>query len=402
MRAESPKPAERSGPAQAGRAAERDQQLSALLDRLDAEDAADAERSNRRAARSRYRRASVGMQVHHPGGSSTNRKVTTRDLSAGGMSFVHNGYMHTGTRVDVNLPRFVGGEDVVAGRVVYCGHIAGTWHTVGVKFNCKVFPKLYLDPDQAGGSSIDATQPQAIRGRVLLLEEVELDRRLFAHHLRKTQLELTQAESLDEAESKIKEKADSPERFELVVAEVRLGDGGMPPAEIVSRLIATGCRVAVCSAETDPEVLRAVQKAGAVGILRKPYEPDKLLGNLVDWLGIHSGGDAIVSTLADQPDMRPLLTEFVGKAKALGQVLTDAARADDFDRVRSVCMVLRGSGTGYGFAAVTEAATEVLEMVDKTKSLSDASAVIERLRAICGRVSDAAPEDDEGHPAIAA
>ena len=339
----------------------------------------------------------MGVLVHHPGGTSTPRHVLTRDLSAGGLSFLHNGYMHTGTRVDMNLQRFVGGEDTVSGRVIHCAHIAGTWHTVGVKFNAKVFPKLYLDPDQAGASTVDATQPQAIQGRVLLLEDAELDRRLFAHHLRKTRVELTLCETLDDAEAQIKRRAGGPEAFELAVVEVRLSNvtPAVEPAAVVTRLVATGVRVAACSAETDPKVLQAVKEAGTIGVLRKPYDPDRLLGNIVDWLGLDTGGDRILSSLADQPDMRPLLTEFVGKAKLLGQALAEAVRNDDFDRARNICITLRGSGAGYGFHAVTEAAGEVLQLLETSKSLANAGGIVDRLRAVCARVTDAGPAEDD-------
>ena len=392
MQIKSDNPANKGRPAANSKDAERERQLAALLDRLDAEDANDAGRVNRRAARSKYRRMNVSVAVHHPGGSTTNRSVRTRDLSAGGLSFIHNGYLHIGTRVDVSLPRYVGGEDTVEGRIVCCNHLAGTWHTVGVKFNCKVFPKLYLDPDHAGGAAVDATQPQAIHGRVLLLEETELDRRLFAHHVRKTRLELSVAESLDDAVAQIKNHPEGADGFDVVVAEVRLA-GGAQPAEVAKRLMSLGCRVAVCSAETNPTVLQAVQEAGVAGVLRKPYEPEKLLGSLVEWLGIDAGGgDAIVSTLADQPDMRPLLTEFVGKAQALGKALAEATRAGDVDQARSICITLRGSGAGYGFQAVTDAATEALDVLESTGGLANAKTILERLRAVCGRVSDAAPD----------
>jgi CheY-like chemotaxis protein len=392
----------------AASAAERKQQLDALLDKLDARDATSNGRRDRRSMRATYRRGDVRIIVHHPGGSITDRRVLTRDLSAGGLSFLHAGYLHIGTRVDVNLRRHVGGgEDAVRGTAMHCEHIAGTWHAVGVKFDRRIFPKLYLDPESTPGLDLDARQPAGIAGRVLLLDDSELDRRLMAHHLRRTKVELTAVATLVEACAALAGQShDNP--FELAVVDLNLADAEarLEPAEVVRRVVETGVpKVASCTAETDSARIRAVREAGCCGILTKPYDSEQLLASFANWLGMGNssdGRDTINSSLADQPEMRPLLVEFVEKAQKLGLAMAEAREKNDLERCRSVVLALRGSGGGYGFTVVSEAATDAITNLEASQDVTEAGVALDRLQDICRRLSAEPTDAGENEAELAA
>lgn len=408
-RTTNPSPSRQAHEAQAART--RREQLDAILDKLDARDAASDGKTGRRSMRASYRRSDVSISVYHPGGSTTERRVLTRDLSAGGLSFVNSGYLHVGTRCETSLRRFVGGgEDLVRGQVMHCDHIAGTWHTVGVKFDRRIFPKLYLDPGDVEGVNMEGCQPSGISGRVLLLDDNELDRRLVAHHLRRTKIELTGVATLADAAAAVAgQQGDNP--FQLAIVDLNLAgeEAELGPAEVVRRLIDVGVpRVAACTAETDTARLRECREAGARGILTKPYDAERLLASVAEWLGVGSSGstDAITSTLATQADMLPLLQDFVEKAKKLSQAIKQSAEADDLQRVRSLLLGLRGSGGGYGFQPASEAATEAIKSLEATMSLSDSAVQLDRVHDVCGRLTAEADEadasDQSDPPAMAA
>ena len=365
--------------------------LDALLDLLDARDAADAGREGRRAVRCRYRRTDVEASVHHPGGSTTERRVLTRDLSAGGLSLIHNGYLHVGTRVDATLRRHSGGADTVRGQVVHCSHISGPWHAVGLKFDRKLFPKLYLDPDAAADFDSNAGQPELVAGRVLLADANELDRRLVAHHLRRTRVELVGVATADEAEAALREAA---EPFGLVLADAGLGE------EAIGRLgsAAGGATLAVCTAES--------QEADGEGpapadVLRKPYDGERLLAQVGRWLGRGGGGGdsaagPIYSEMAGQAETGELLEAYVAEARRLAESIKASLDAGDADACRSACVRLRGSGGGYGFAGLSAAADEAVRAIEATAALSDAAGPLDRVRDLCARLSDGRP--GEGTP----
>ncbi|MEM1013672.1 MAG: response regulator [Planctomycetota bacterium] len=382
---------------------ERDQQLQSLLDRLDAKDAVDDGRRDRRSARATFRRSGVRITVHHPGGSSTERSVLTRDLSAGGLSFIHGGYLHIDTRCDVELGRYVGGKDSVRGIVQRCDHIAGHWHTVGVKFDRRIFPKLYLDPEHADSAELDVRNPQSICGRVLLLDDSELDRRLMQHHLRRTRVELTGVATLaDAVEAIAGQSADNP--FKLAIVDLNLAgeDASLAPGEVVSRIVnAAVPKVAACSAETDAGKLKEARDAGVCGVLNKPYDTERLLTCIATWLG--SAGlsidskEAIFSTMAAQPEMKELISEFVQKARDEADRLRTAAEAEDLATCRAIAVGLRGGGSGFGFAAVSDAASELVTGLDSTMSVSDSAVALQRLQEVCGRLSADAEQSEDAN-----
>ncbi len=124
--------------------------LEAVLDKLDAHAKTSPQSTKRRTTRYRYRRFRVPVRVYHPGGTIIMRHVHTRDLSAEGLAFLHNGYLHVGTQLDLTLRRLPGPEgealqDTVHGTVVHCLHVGGSWHTVGVRLEGRIFPQLYVD-----------------------------------------------------------------------------------------------------------------------------------------------------------------------------------------------------------------------------------------------------------------
>ncbi len=385
-----------------------EEQLQALLDRLDAKDAADNGKSGRRSARITYRRSGVGLLVHHPGGSITERTVLTRDLSAGGLSFIHGGYLHVGTRCDVTLNRYIGGEDTVRGQVQHCDHIAGSWHTVGVKFDRRIFPKLYLDPENANVLEVDARNPQTVSGRVLLLDDNELDRRLMQHHLRRTKIELTGVSKLSEAcEALANQSAKNP--FVLAIVDLNLAgdEADVPAEEVVRRVLDVAVpRVAACTAESNQETLRRVREAGACGILSKPYDAEKLIASVAGWLansgGASSDGEKIHSTVSSQAEMRPMVVDFVNNAASLCSDLQSAVTSDNLAKCRALCVSLRGGGTSFGFTPVTEAAAEAVVSLDATMSVAEAAVAIQRLQDICSRLSGDPEGETEDDVAMAA
>ena len=358
---------------------QRRQLLEALLNKLDAQAAADPARVERRNTRVNYRRFSVPIRIHHPGGTSALRNVLTRDLSAGGLSFIHNGYVHINTRIEALLRRHEGGEDVIHGVVMHCQHIGGTWHVVGVKLDKRIFPKLYVDPDQAGPLT-------SVTGSVLHLEAQDLDRRLFAHHLRNTSVALTGCTTLEEARQHLHHKP-----FDLVVLDLNLDTtDDDEAASIVDQIRDTGFTgpIAVCTAETRPALLAAVESKGIVGLIRKPYEAQAIITALGGWLsGPKEAGKPIHSPLADQPDSRILVSEYTRKTKVLIRDLRDAIARQDVQKCRTICLILKGTGSGYGFPQVTTAADEAITILDKTSSLAESEARLQTLLSVCARLS---------------
>lgn len=354
----------------------------ALLDRLDAADAENPAKNRRAMARIPFRRTDVACRIYHPGGSMTTAAIATRNLSVGGTSFLYHGFLHKNTKIELVLARRLGGEDVIAGVVTHCQHIVRSYHLIGMRFAAKIFPKLYLDPADwnalSDGAPVDAA---TLSGHVLHLDESEMDRLLLTHHLSGTKIDLTSVATPAEAVERIKAKLP-----DVVLCDA--ATGGV--AAVVKLLRDAGFHgpVGLLTAETAPAAMKAATEGGAAAVLAKPYDAGKMLSMLGTWLSSGAAeGEAIYSTLAESPATKPLIEQYVQRVRVLVRDLQKAVQGGDLKSVRAVCQTLRGTGAGFGFAAVTQIAKEAVTTLDETQSVNEAAAHLQQLEMTCRRLT---------------
>lgn len=360
-----------------------DAERKAILDRLDAADAENPNKNRRSMARVPYRKTDVACRIHHPGGSMAVTTVAMRNLSAGGASFLYHGFLHKSTKIELVLNRRLGGADLAAGVVTHCQHIHRAFHLIGVRFNAKVFPKLYIDPadwtELGDGTPVDAG---GLFGSVLHLDEQQMDRLLLQHNLAGTKIDLTSVATLAEATAALKAKP-----ADCVLCDTA---DGQPPAGVVAALRASGYvgPIGVVTAESAPAALKAAMAAGANAVLAKPYDLQKLLSLLCPWLSTGPEQvEPIFSTLPDSPATRPLLEQYVRRVGELTRDLRRGINGADLKTVRGVCQTLRGTGTGFGFVALSQIAKDAVETIDATSSFQDALVHLQRLEQTCRRLS---------------
>jgi hypothetical protein len=386
----------------------------------------------RRPQRVAYDTAAVAVRITHPGGGSRSSAVYAHDLSTGGLSFLYPGFLHAGTAVSVALRKHAGGEAVAHGRVVWCRHVGGLWHGVGVGFVGPISTVDFVDP--AGPAATIAPivtpgnvaplemkpegdrEPGGLAGRVLYLEGQELDQGLFLHTVRRTRLKVTAVGNVASAVS-----AAAAGDFDLVCVELNLGPrqptGERAMAEI--RAAGYGGPFVIVTAETGDRLEAALAAAdGGTGeprVVAKPYAASELLTTLAASLADTAAAMAtlgevasaelpddlppLASQLAGQDGMLPLLRSFCDRAAAaaadLDRLLDPDSRADGvavIDHrstvgVRQICQMLRAAGRGYGYPAVSAAADAALRVIEEELA-GPASAAIElrALQAVCRRL----------------
>ena len=381
-------------------------ELEAILDKLDAQAALDPDRAQRQADRNTFRRRHIPVRISHPGGTVSACRVLTRDLSAGGLAFVHTGYVHVGTRVEFDLDRAGGGADAVAGTVARCAHIARTWHTVGVKFDSRIFPKQYLSDDAETPDAAEA--PAAVAaGRVLHVDDDELERRLLAHHLRNTALQVVGVADVAAAVKELKKGG-----FDLVLTECRFESTASPGAEaaeagplvgggrlfgkaVVEAIRAAGFKgpVALCTGETSEDVLRGSARWGIRGLLAKPYTAAGLVSGVGKWLAPPAAAAAqgpLVCTLDAGDPRRAKAGEYATNLHKLRPALEAATAAGHADRCRAICLTLRSSAARHGFVPVSDAAAQALTHLGDAPGVVAAVPSLARLAALCGRADTGA------------
>ena len=125
-----------------------------LLDELDKVQAVASEDvgpddSRRQDRRFTYRPGNISIAVEQPGGGSTRLSVSPRNISSGGLAFLHGGFLYTGARCTLWLGRQLEETVEIAGEIVNCRHIQGLLHEVSVKFDHPIDPSLFAQIDES-------------------------------------------------------------------------------------------------------------------------------------------------------------------------------------------------------------------------------------------------------------
>ena len=339
------------------------------------------------AARVPFDRSDVQIRIVQPGGGIMVRGVYAHELSSTGLSLLHPGYLHTGTAVQVTLPRRLGGEEHVHGRVSACRYASRVWHACQVAFDEPLSLKAVLRPgdwERLPGTGGPAVRPETLAGDVLLVDGQELDRMLFNHLVRKTKLKVT---AVLDAGQAVRSVGDV--RYDLVVLDADV-DGGPTAAVAGLRQAGYAGPIVATGADLTPWVDR-LRAAGVELSLSKPTDEDRLLVTLN--AALTGGGDdePLHSTLAAQDGMEPLLVAFCRRVQQVAAELQQHVSAARVDHVRRACVALRGSAGGYGYAPVTAAAAEAVRSLDASGDVGEAAAPIDHLLALCRRVSAKRP-----------
>src|SRR5688572_26628713 len=156
-----------------------------LLNRLD--QAARAERqgnatsksNRRRHKRWEFRAPNTGLTVEHPGGGVSRLMVCARNLSAGGLGFIHGGYLHKGSRCKVMLRGLDGNMHPIAGQIVSCRHVEGVTHEIGLQFERKIDPTRFVEAPSMPPSPAESVGLEALSGKVLYIDDSIDDQNLM-------------------------------------------------------------------------------------------------------------------------------------------------------------------------------------------------------------------------------
>jgi CheY-like chemotaxis protein len=322
-----------------------DEELTALLDKLDAK-AAEEGKKIQRIERFSYRQKGCLLHMQQPGaGSPTTFHVPTRDLSATGVSFLHGGYVHVGTRCVIQLISMHGTWSDVRGRVSRCNYVTNQIHEVGVRFDEPIQPGEFC----AG----------ALKLRVLLAEDDPLIAKLAQTYLIKLNAEV---EYVSDGQAAV--DAALAGKFEIVLMDISMPvmDGLAAARELRKR----GYRghIIAATAHTAPTTRMECIEAGCDEYLAKPFSREKLAA-ILD----HRKAEPLLSTFHDDPSLSELITAFVRTLPEKIRVLEEACAASDWSTAELTARSLKGEGGSYGFDPISESAAQVESAATSRKDL---------------------------------
>ncbi len=122
-----------------------DRDLGELYKQLELAGVAEPDTQEQRdGARWPYQQKEITILVEQPGGGMTGFIGVARNISAGGISVFHGGFVHEGSTCRVVLKGLDESEALVEGAVVSCRHLQRTVHEIGIAFKSPIDISDYI------------------------------------------------------------------------------------------------------------------------------------------------------------------------------------------------------------------------------------------------------------------
>lgn len=312
-----------------------DSEVEAYLDRLDREQKRDG-RDNRSSERYTYR--VKGCVVHlqaTSAGNTISYLVPTRNISAGGMSFLHGGFVYPGSRCTVQLIGTHGTWTKIEAVVTRCEYIKASIHEVALKFKNEIDPADYSS--------------DAVKTRVLLVDDDPLTTRLAMMLLTQLNSEVDHAEN---GQIALKLAQESIYDVILMDMEMPVLDG----FEAVKQLREKGYSgvIIAATAKTQPADKKRCFEVGCNRFIPKPYHRE-MLADMIASLR----QKPLVSSLAQDSSMTEIIDAFVSELPPKLRRIEEAYANQDHNQLEILCRSLKGEAGGYGFEPISNAAEQL-------------------------------------------
>ncbi|HYF14526.1 MAG TPA: response regulator [Phycisphaerales bacterium] len=331
-----------------------------------------------------FRHATIRVVLSQPSGAEVTLKLACRNLSRGGCSLLHNAFVHPGSTLELWLPRLNGKAMRVEGTVRRCQHRRGVLHEMGVQFSQQIDLRDFLGGDTGNELfSLENVNAEKLKGKLLLIEDNEVDVRIFRHFLRETSVIIEVATTGEEG-LRLAEAGS----YDLVVADWRLP--GISGVDVLQRLRNAGHRWPALVVTADPVGL---MRAGGVdlpdvGLMTKPLGQQPLMRTIAERLLVHR-------TTEDAPD-RVIDTGIHSDAVAdvlarLGGRLEAALAGNDGQTVRTICIQIKGCAPSIGLHQIAKVADQVAHAIGENGAdLARTGTALRELIAACKRGGKAA------------
>lgn len=314
-----------------------DRTIEVMLNQLDTEPVDEAARSKRVHKRFPYRAMTMTIRMQQPGSvSAVHYTVPTRNISAGGLAFLHGGFVHIGSKVLAQPIRQDGMWADFLGRVASCRYLERGIHEVCVKFEDEIDPSQFC--------------AAAITYEFLLVEDDDAIARLTEHHLGMLNVEVTRARHGREAVM-----LTSQNRYDCVLMDMEMPIMNGWDAVRAMREAGYSARIVAVTALNGPEDEQKCLESGCNDFVAKPVMPNtfrKILEGLNE--------EPLVSRFHEDAGMNEILADFCDSVPSELRRVRELQEQNDREGLESWARSIRASAGSYGFEELVEAA-EMIE-----------------------------------------
>lgn len=328
-----------------------------------------------------FRREAVEATIYQPGGGNpVTLKLACRNLSCGGISLLHNAYVHLNTRIVITLTHPDKPSVTVEGAVKRCTHLKGLVHELGVKFSQPIQAREFVQLDPFSASfSLEKVDPEQLKGTIVYCDGSAAERKLVTHYLRGTSLRLRAAQDAAEAQKLVSEGCD------LFITDFIVP--GMTGTELVRAVRESGYDLPIIMVTADTaSINRAALAQYRIGaFLAKPFRQEVILRAIAEFMAMDSGGRQSSSSLPEEHPNRGLVDGYVEQLHDFAKRLAKCVERQDAEATRSVVLQISGSAPNFGFDAIAKTAQAASTALASTMSINESQAQLRALQIACQR-----------------
>ncbi len=360
-------------------------ELELMLTKIEALDAKNKTPVRREFSRWPYRQATIRVTLVQPSGGEVHLKLACRNLSRGGVSLLHNQFIHPASTAVVSLPRLAGGYSTVSGVVKRCVHKRLTLHEIGIEFDGPIDLREFFGSGRGTEFySLEHVDPEKLEGQLLYVEDSDIDFRVFQHFLRETSLAVTRAKNATEAIGLC------DKFYDIIICDWRLPD--MSGTDFVRRLRESAIETPVLLITADPVSLMksGIQDITNTSLLTKPLTQQLLLRAIAERL-IVQANEATDDSNSDQPRLSPsqhvrIPEGYVEHFLKLADVIDQKAENADAKGLSEICMQIRGSAPNVGASHLAKLADQTAGLLNESASVTQGIRMARELSLACRRL----------------
>ena len=231
--------------------------------------------------------------------------------------------------------------------------------------------------------------PSSLAGRVLVAEDVPLNRKLFQLLLHQAGLDVSLAGDGREALSTVQIAEREGRAFDVVLMDMQMPV--MDGYEATAQLRALGCRtpIVALTAHSMAGDMEKCLRAGCNSYLAKPVSYDSLVGMLSRFLAPVSVRPSplppLRSEVANDPTIGPLVADYLQELPAELDAIRGAVEAGDPRAIAAAAHRLKGVSVGFGFPSIGARAAQVEQLARQGAALSEIREALRRLAAEAAR-----------------